>query len=108
VPDRVRLTHDPLGRVRSAFDEEGREARRTLDMLGRMRHLLDPNSHAHIFTYYGPEQDVWLQQACDALNRCTTFDYDANGNLGRPGLPVVTRRPRAASTWVLNRWPPRA
>ncbi|MBK1707442.1 RHS repeat protein, partial [Halochromatium glycolicum] len=27
----VGFTHDPLGRVRSAFDEEGREARRTLD-----------------------------------------------------------------------------
>ncbi|MBK1707457.1 RHS repeat domain-containing protein, partial [Halochromatium glycolicum] len=77
----VGFTHDPLGRVRSAFDEEGREARRTLDVLGRMRALIDPNGNAETFTYHGPEQDARLEQSCDALARCTTFDYDANGNV---------------------------
>ena len=79
--------YDSSGRWRSeshataAFDEEGRQATRTLDGLGRELRRLDPNGNTTAFTYYGATQDGRLQKTCDGENRCTTFEYDANGNV---------------------------
>ena len=77
----VGFTYDPLGRVLSALDQEDRKAYRTLDGLGRIKNLVDPNDNAQTYVYYGAAKDSRLEKTCDALNRCTTLDYDANGNV---------------------------
>ena len=69
--------------VTAAFDEEGRQATRTLDGLGRELKRLDPNGNTTTYIYYGAAQDGRLQKTCDGENRCTTFEYDANGNVTR-------------------------
>ncbi len=84
----VHFSHDPLGRVLSAYDQEGREARRKLDALGRMQSLTDPNGNRQTFHYYDADQDARLHQQCDALNRCSSFDYDNNGNVIQLTDPV--------------------
>ncbi len=75
--------YDAKGRVTTAFDEEGRQATRTLDSLGRELRRLDPNGNTTTYIYYGAAQDGRLQKTCDGENRCTTFEYDANGNVTR-------------------------
>lgn len=55
--------------------------RRGVDDLGRTRTLFDPNGNTQTYSYYDSTKDAWLEKQCGALNRCTTFDYDANGKV---------------------------
>ena len=83
----IGFEYDGLGRVVSAFDEEGREAKRDIDPIGRMRSLTDPNGNAETFSYYDAANDGRLEKQCEAPEtstaspRCTTFNYDNNGNV---------------------------
>ncbi len=83
----IGFTYDKRNRVLSAFDEEGREAKRDVDAIGRTRKRTDPNGFSTTYQYYGSIEDGRLEKQCEppalegATPRCTTFDYDNNGNV---------------------------
>ncbi len=75
------MEYDPNNQLVRAYDEEGNTVSRELDINGRPRVITDPNGNSITFEYYGPEKEGRLKQRCNALIRCTTFDYDNNGNV---------------------------
>jgi len=73
--------YDPGNRAIKAFDQAGHAVTKTLDLAGKPRSMKDPNGSETTFEYYGPEKEGRLKVQRDALNRATTYDYDANGNV---------------------------
>ncbi|MCP5013378.1 MAG: hypothetical protein GY942_25670 [Aestuariibacter sp.] len=75
--------YDAKNRVTTAYDEEGNTVERKLDLIGRVKQLINPNGDITDYSYYGPEQNGRVQRITDAENRWTEFDYNAAGQVTR-------------------------
>jgi RHS repeat-associated protein len=97
----IGIGYDAANRAVMAYDAEGHNVSTALDITGRTRSVVDPNGNAKNFEFYGIERDGRLKYAYDALNRKTTFDYDANGN--RASVTDNLNRTSSTSYDELNR-----